>query len=383
MKTVSNPFIVKGEIPAPYFCDRVEESRQLVNHIINGHDVVLTSTRRIGKTGLIEHCFNLPEIKDNYYTFFIDILQTSGLREFTFALGQQIFEELKPYGRQILDTFLNTVRSLSGEIGYDPMSNMPKFSVSLGAIHNPEYTLDEIFQYINNADKRCVIAIDEFQQITRYPEKNIEAVLRTKIQHCHNADFIFAGSERHILTEMFMSYTRPFYASTSMMNLAVLNKDVYTDFVRFHFQEFGKNILPEAVLYIYDLFDGNTYCMQRTMNVAFDKTPSGHTCTIQLVEQSLTDILLEQEHAYRVQLSLLSMQPKEVLIAIAKENKAVHLTSGNFVRKHHLKSSSSVQSAVKQLLSDDWISANISDTGVRTFYVSDRFLNLWLQRNYA
>ena len=39
-------------------------------------------------------------------------------------------------------------------------------------IERPEYTLDEIFQYLSHADKPCIVAIDEFQQIAKYPEKN-------------------------------------------------------------------------------------------------------------------------------------------------------------------------------------------------------------------
>lgn len=41
------------------------------------------------------------------------------------------------------------------------------------------YTLKEIFDYLDKADKRCLVVIEEFQQITNYPEKNVEATLRT------------------------------------------------------------------------------------------------------------------------------------------------------------------------------------------------------------
>lgn len=96
------------------------------------------------------------------------------MREFVYLFGNTLFETLKPRSRKMLDTFVQTVRSLSGEFGYDPITNLPKFSISLGAIQNPEYTLDEIFRYIDLADKPCLIAIDEFQQIVRYPEKMLK-----------------------------------------------------------------------------------------------------------------------------------------------------------------------------------------------------------------
>ena len=380
--TDMNPFIVSGKIPESCFCDRVEETKQLVGNLTNGRNTVLTSERRVGKTGLIEHCFDSTDIHSAYYTFFIDILRTSSLQEFVYQFGSTLFETLKPLSRKMMDLFVQTVRSVSGEIGYDPATNLPKFSFSIGALRNPEYTLEEIFRYISLADRHCIIAFDEFQQIVRYPQKNIEAVLRTHIQHCSNATFIYAGSERHILSEMFNSYSRPFYASTSMMSLDVLKEDVYTDFARRLFREADKDISEDAIAAVYDLFEGNTYCMQRTLNIAFERTTQGGLCTKDTVGAAVQTILTEQDHSYRMRMSLLTPKPKELLFAIAKDGHAQHLTSGSFVHRHHLTSSSSVQSAVKQLLAEDWITYTVTEND-RIYKLSDDFLRLWIVENYG
>jgi hypothetical protein len=382
MTTIKNPFIIKGLIPDAYFCDRVKETEILTNHIHNGRNVVLTAPRRIGKTGLVAHCFQNAEWEKDYYVFFIDILETSSLRDLTFALGKQIFETLKPRSKQMMDLFVQTVRSISGEFGYDPLSGMPKFNLTLGAIQNPEYTLSEIFDYINKADKRCLIAIDEFQQIVHYPEKNIEAILRTHIQHCSNADFIFAGSERHILEEMFNLPSRPFYASTVNMSLEAISVDIYAEFVIRLFREFNKQIDTDSVEYVYRLFDGNTYCMQKVMNVAFAMTPNADVCSHTIIEHAIEDILSDNERNYQNRLSLLTPKPKELLIAIAKEGKASRITSGQFIKKHHLLSSSSVQSAIKQLLSEDWITYSSNEQGQKQYMLSDPFFTIWLQRHF-
>ena len=91
-----NPFIVTGKIEPEYFCDRVKESERLVKSLTNGNNLVIISPRRMGKTGLIRFCYEKPEIKEEYYTFFIDILHTSSLREFTYLLGKEIYETLLP-----------------------------------------------------------------------------------------------------------------------------------------------------------------------------------------------------------------------------------------------------------------------------------------------
>lgn len=96
MMAVINPFIVGGYVSPQYPCDRVVDVEQLIRDFTNGRNVALISTRRMGKTGLIRHCFYQDVIKDSYYTFFIDIYATLSLKEFVFALGKEIFDKFKP-----------------------------------------------------------------------------------------------------------------------------------------------------------------------------------------------------------------------------------------------------------------------------------------------
>ena len=189
MTRVNNPFITSGYISADYFCDREIESKQLIREIVNGNNLAIISTRRMGKTGLIQHCFHSKELSKEYYTFFVDIYATKSLRDFIFSLSKVILESLKPFGKKAVEIFINSVLSLQAGISYD-FTGTPSFNIQLGDIQNSMATLEEIFKYLAKADKPCIVAIDEFQQITNYSEKNVEALLRTHIQHCNNAQFI-------------------------------------------------------------------------------------------------------------------------------------------------------------------------------------------------
>lgn len=80
--------------------------------------------------------------------------------------------------------------TLQAGITYD-IGGVPSWNIGLGDITNPAASLDEIFHYLQHADRPCLIAIDEFQQIGKYPEDTIEATLRTYVQYCSNARFVF------------------------------------------------------------------------------------------------------------------------------------------------------------------------------------------------
>ncbi len=142
-------------------------------------------------------------------------------------------------GHKMQKLALATMRSLTGSIGIDPVTALPTFGIAIGDIRNPNYSLEEIFRTLESAGKRCIVAIDEFQQITNYPDKNMEALLRSYIQKLSNTQFIFAGSERHLLEEMFLDSARPFYNSADIQSIDVIEEQKYAEFVRRHFRKSG------------------------------------------------------------------------------------------------------------------------------------------------
>lgn len=378
MAMKGNPFIVTGKIKPEYFCDRVNESARLVKSITNGNNLVIISPRRMGKTGLIQFCYDKPEIREEYYTFFIDILHTSSLQEFTYLLGRVIYETLLPRSVKMANLFIQTIKSINGKFGFDPMTNLPVFNLELGDIERPEYTLDEIFGYLSKADKPCIVAVDEFQQIAKYSEKNIEALLRTHIQRSVNSHFIFAGSERHLMQEMFSSSARPFYHSADILELRAIASEIYVPFIIGHFEKRNRRIAEENVKKVYNHFQGHTYYIQKTFNESFADTLEGEECTLEIIQAAIDNMIASNDTIFREILSNIPEKQKELLYAIAKDGVAEHITSADFIKRHKLSSASSVQSAANKLLDRDII------TEVnKVFSVTDRLFAMWINNMYG
>lgn len=376
MDTNLNPFVIMGDIPSEFFCDREKETARLTQEIAGrGTDMLLLSQRRLGKTALVSHCFNQSPIKENFYTFYFDILHTSSFQEFVYEFGKEVFERLMPLGQKVMVSLLQTIKSINHKFSVDPLNGMPIYSLELGNISSPEYTLSEILECLEHADKPCVIAIDEFQRIARYPEKNIEALLRGKIQHLRNTRFIYAGSERHVLAEMFSSPKRPFYNSTLSLSLEPIALDRYTEFATRLFEQFGKHIERPTFEALYRYFAGNTFCIQKTLHYAYNATHVGKTCTLDIINQSLNEILADNEHTYRENLSRIPSKQKAVLYAIAIDGVAQQVTGMDFITRHSLGSASSIQAAIRVLLDNDWITMR-----EKQYSVSDLFFAVWLKR---
>ncbi|MBR4389347.1 MAG: ATP-binding protein [Prevotella sp.] len=375
MKTITNPFIVSGYIPERYFCDRDKETQWILRRIVSHEHVLLMSQRRMGKTKLIEHCFESDEIQKNYITLAIDILHTTTFREFVQQLGNVVYDSIAKRSAKMMKVFTSAMRSLSASFGYDPVQNTPTFDIKLGDISAPDYTLKEIFEVMEKADKRCIIVIDEFQQVAKYTEKNAEALLRSHIQHLNNVIFVFCGSQRHLMESMFFSEKRPFYMSARSIVLEPISRDDYRDFAMRQFMAFGKSIAPEAVDAVYDSLGGVTLYLQRIMKDAFNETPKGEQCVVEMVKELMSDYIQECDTRFREQLAFISETQKELLYAIYEENAPVTgITSAKFMKRYRLKSASSVQSAAKKLLEYDILTRSEG-----CYSVADPLLALWLR----
>ena len=369
-----NPFVTNGYVGPEFFCDRVQETKDIVELLRNCNNLALISPRRYGKTDLIRHCFNQDEIKGNYYTFIIDIYSTKSLADMVNKMGKTILEALKPKGKRAWEGFLDVVHSLQAGVTYDG-AGLPSLTLSVGDIVNPNNTLDEIFDYLRNADKPCLVAIDEFQQILKYEDDNVEAALRTYVQYCSNENFVFMGSQRHLMGAMFVSPNRPFYQSVTVMNLHLIDLEKYWTFCETNFAKAGKTIDKEVVDRLYERFAGVTFYLQKVMNVLFMRTPEKGHCDITALAPAIDYIVDFTSLTYEDLMYQLPEKQSLVLKAICADGKVSQITSGKFSKKHGLASPSAVKSAVNALLDKDLIT---QEKGVYEIY--DKFFEIWLKK---
>lgn len=377
MGTVINPFIVGHYVSDDYFCDRQKETAFLMKQIENGRNVALMSPRRLGKSDLIHHLLCQEPICEKYHTFFIDIYATKSLTEFVYLLGKSIFEKLRPGHKVFMEKFFQIISSFRIGFKLDAVSGAPSLDLSLGDIRMPQTSLEEIFRYLESSDMPNVIAIDEFQQIGEYEEKNVEALLRTYIQRCKNTQFIFSGSKRSIMSNMFNSPAKPFYGSSITMELETIPQNVYVSFAQMLFEKNGKNIEQSVINRVYTEYNGCTWFVQMMMNELYALTEKGATCTDEYMPTALMNVIQTQKIVYKEILAKLSQKQKLVIQAIAKEKIVDGITSSAFIKRHNLPSASSVQSAVKTLIDRDVLTVNENK-----YQIYDYFFAEWIRMEY-
>lgn len=368
-----NPFICQGYESHKYFCDRDKETKLMISTLYNGRNITLISPRRLGKTGLIWNTFHQIQSENkDAICIYIDIFPTKNQNELVNMLGSAVFNAAiskgKVFGRKIIDV-LGALRPV---VGIDSLTGMPNVTVNIDPAQS-EMSIKSIFNHLNRIEKEVFIAIDEFQQITNYPETGTEAMLRSHIQFLHNIHFIFSGSKQHLMSEMFMSPQRPFYQSTDIMNLLPLNENVYYEFANGFFKDNGGVLNEEVFHELYNTFDGYTWYIQSILNRLYENYRK-----VESVEQLRGTILFVTESKspqYESLTQLITENQFALLKAIAKEGIVTEPTGKDFLKKYRLSSASSIKTALESLSDKELIYRQSNG-----YIVYDRFLGIWLSR---
>lgn len=180
------------------------------------------------------------------------------MSQFIQFLAKTVVGQVDTFSQTALRKITSFFSSYRPIVSFDELTGSPTFSITV-ASDRQEESLKHIFEYLKQSDKRIYIAIDEFQQIAEYPEKGTEALLRSYIQFLPNVYFIFAGSSQHLMSEMFLSAKRPFYQSSQIMSLPLIDVGEYEVFANRWLKQKGIEISDSDFRYIYDLVDGQTW----------------------------------------------------------------------------------------------------------------------------
>ncbi|MAY84375.1 MAG: hypothetical protein CMP59_09615 [Flavobacteriales bacterium] len=372
-KEVKNPFILGGYHSADYFCDRESKLAALNNHLHNERNVVLFSWRRLGKSALIKRFLSEKEKSAKIEVIYIDLLASRNMDQAVELIVEAVF---KRFGRSeeksISDSFSSLMQALGLSLSFDPHSGHPNFTLGLSGKKSGEQSLRSIGEFLSNRKKQVVIAIDEFQQVSRYTEQNGEAVFRSFMQEFPTLRFIFSGSHRKLMTAMFSDSNRPFYKSCSMLALGPIPRTSYFPFIKRHFNEDGREIGDDILKRVYYWSEGQTYSIQLLCNRLFGL---GREPSMESLEELINEILEEESPVFSNYFHLLPKMQWKVLKAIAKERRVENPLAKNFLRSHELGAASSVSTAIKSLEEKEMLAWEEGK-----YFVHDLIFSRWLER---
>lgn len=369
MDKPNNPFVIQGYFGDPYFCDRKDETQLIRRSLKNGMNISMISSRRMGKTALIHHAFG----KMSGRKIFIDLWTAQSAEDLVRKMGAAIFTQYKKPSTNLLKTLGSVFKSLQIGLTLNDHTGSPEMTFDINPKSGPLPAIVDLFNFLRGEPHQFYIALDEFQQVARMPETNIEAMLREQIQLSKNIHFIFAGSHKGMMTAIFSSHTRPFYQSATPLYLEKIDPELYADFVQEHFQSGHKSLNRKLVMEAIDWCNGHTYHLQYFFNrlYSIDKRKYDGE-DIRRIQHS---ILKEREPEFAMLKNLLGKQHWRLLLALAHEQPAQKMTSGKMIRKYELSAASTVSQNLKSL-----VAKNLIELTSDGYMLNDIFFARWLQK---
>ncbi|MBR4802004.1 MAG: ATP-binding protein [Bacteroidales bacterium] len=373
---LENPFILEPYRSKELFCDRETETQAIIQYLTNGRNITLISPRRLGKTGLILRIFD--EIKSKgipFETVYADISDTNSLTEFITVLSNAIVSKLGKKSK--IASFFKFLQSVRPLLGFDPLSGSPQVSITFASESQKQSTLAELLNYLENYPSMVVVAIDEFQQIREYEGVNMEALLRKHIQHLHNVRFIYCGSKKHTMADMFTNSKKPFYESTTFSFLSKLPVQVYSEFIKKLFFSGGKVIGDEFVKFIIEWTRDHTYYTQKLCNEVF--YISGKNIKKEDILNAINTILDQEKERFQEIRRLLTTSQWKMLKAIATEGSIRQITSSEFLKKYDITSGATALRNINALLDKELVLAETTESDT-SYSVYNVFLSRYLER---
>ena len=372
---LDNPFILEPYRSKAFFCDREKETEEIIRNITNGRNTTLISPRRLGKTGLIFRVFDEIEVRKlPFETIYVDISDTLSIEEFIKAISDAVVGKLGK--QQKITAFFKTLKSVRPLLGIDPLTGSPQVSFTFADDNQKQITLKEVLGYLESYPLKVVLAIDEFQQIREYNDVNMEAILRKHIQHLHNVRFIYCGSKKHTMTDMFTNAKKPFYESTSFSYLSKLPVPVYATFIKEKFTSAGKTIDDDSISYIIDWTKDHTYYTQRLCNEVFSL--SGKIVVKNDIVSAIQSILDSERDRFQEIRRLVTRSQWKMLEALAREGSVSQITSAAFLSKYKISSGPTALRNIKSLMDKELVLAATTDDGT-SYSVYNVFLSRYLE----
>jgi uncharacterized protein len=371
MKSIENPFILTTSPGKKYFCDRDHELKILVSHVENNRNVVLYGWRGLGKSTLIHRFLEKLENKGQYETLYIDILPANTFEEVIKKIALAIFEK---YGRGkpgISSAMNKLFFVLGASIRFDPYSDMPDLYLGPRQAGREEQSLQALGEFLKERKRKIIIAIDEFQQIDFFEEKNGESLFRTWMQKFPEILFVFSGNQRGKILNMFTDKESLLKQNVQLIPLSPILLERYTPFIQDHFVSKGKEISEDVIEKMYSWSRGHTYIIQLVSNYLFAqctqvKEEDLHRVCHQIIEQYLPVFASFPKMLTKVQWNLIK--------AIAKEEPLLNPLSHEFLSRHQLGAASTVSTALKSLQKQELI---FQEEGA--YFVQEVLLSRWMK----
>ena len=355
------------------FCPRPGLQKALEGHIRDGQNVVLTGERRTGKTSLIhETCKGMKR----WRMLYADLLNIRTAADFCNRVATAA-AHLGP-ASSLAGKALQFLSRLRPTLSLDPSSGMPVVSVDSALAADPR-SMDDVMGMVGKlaAGGRTFVVFDEFQEIRRIPDwEQALAVLRSRIQMLPEVCFVFSGSVRADIVDIFTNPSSPFFKSAIALTVGPVPDDDFAPFLTERFARGRRTVARDLLDEIFDFTNRIPGDVQQFCSAVWNATEPGTVVGREDLKRALSDIFAQEGGAFEIQTERLTRFQFKALVAVARWG-GKKVFSGEFIRHAEAPSAATVARALKSL-----VGTGLLFVHEREYRFFNPFLRAWLLERF-
>jgi len=343
-----NPFKYGCIVNGSHFCDRPELAGQLAEYVRSGQNLVIQGERRMGKSSLVTDTLSRMKGWRYVYADFMDVRSMADVcNQITDAMARYESED------SIFKRTLAALAHLRPTVTVDAMTGMPTISVDAHTAENSSsvtIVLNALSELVRGC-KVCVV-FDEFQDILKIKDgSRVLALMRSRIQFLADTPFVFLGSARNSMLDIFLSPKSPFYKSATVFDVGTIDDEPFYGFIAARFAT-GRRRLPreefDAILEFASRTPGD---VQEYCDAIWQVTEARQVISPAVREQALQRIFAREGAAFSAFARRLTDIQFRVLRALSVCG-GRHPLSGEFLQEATVSNSATVKRALNALIAD-------------------------------
>jgi AAA+ ATPase superfamily predicted ATPase len=363
---VENPFKYGIEVTGDDFVDREKELAELREELLSGKSVVLYSQRRLGKSSLLKELFR--RMRGDAILVYVKLYGTESREAFARKIAEGVItnayrkvDRMREALGFLRELRPNLVLMSDGEVRLE----LGRRVVARGL----EEVLDFPEQIAEKRGMRLIVAFDEFQEIGLFDGSELEKLMKAKFEEHKHTAYVFAGSKRHLLHEIFTDESRPLFKFARPMELGNITKEEFSKFISIKFRSTNGSIAKEAIDRVLEFTDGHPYFTQQLCHELWylAKKIDDTSVVDRAIIAVLTHFGAEYEHIWD---GLRSGTQRRLLLGMAREHEP-NFFSTEFIVEYKLKTVAHVQKALKLLENKGLVEKG---------KIADIFFAEWLRR---
>jgi AAA+ ATPase superfamily predicted ATPase len=340
-----NPFKYGTVVSGRDFCGRKILLKQIIEHIESSQRIVILGARRIGKTSVV--CEAVRKCK-GLRVLYVDLL---GIKSID-ALCRRILRAIVLLEKKSgwMEKIIKRLAYLKPTISVDPITSMPTISFD-ASVEMQANSIPEVLALIESIGKthRLVVIFDEFQDTMNLADaREALALLRSSIQFQTKIPYIFVGSIRHKMNEIFSDHESPFFKSAIPLSVNPLPFEIFSKFLKKKFASGNREIATGVLEKVFAIANDIPGDIQQLCEALWEITTENETINASRLKSALELIFAREQKSYENYIGLLTNIQYRCLVALAKQGGS-GIFSVAFLKNAGFNNPSTVRRAITRL----------------------------------